>query len=61
MIKIILSVTLILITNPVIAQILYLDVCKVPCKVCKPDPMKIEYKADASGMRKPSCKLNGGK
>ena len=46
--KIILKITLSVIVVPVTAQILYIDVCKVPCNLCKPDPMKVEYKADAS-------------
>lgn len=28
------------------AQILYIGICNVPCNLCKPDPRKIEYKAD---------------
>ena len=30
------------------AQVFYYDSCKVPCNVCKPEPIKVEYKADPS-------------
>ena len=43
-----LPIALLLFHACVNAQILYFDGCKVPCNVCKPDPIKVEYKADPS-------------
>jgi len=44
--KFISSIVLLIFHSYLSAQVLYSDTCKVPCNECKPDPMKVEYKAD---------------
>lgn len=44
--KFISSIVLLLFHSCLGAQILYRDICKVPCNKCVPNPMKVEYKAD---------------